>query len=126
MTNVIDPNQVALREITADTVITIVRLSVSEDQKKFVAPNAVSLAQALFAPETWCPGCPEPFAGCTRTKWCSKCRSCRTGRCSARADSRMCKLTAGSVRLDASCISLQNHVWTKFASRLEAGGRLPR
>ena len=61
MANEVDPNQVALREITADTVITIVRLSVSEDQKKFVAPNAVSLAQALFAPEAWCPGCPEPF-----------------------------------------------------------------
>jgi diamine N-acetyltransferase len=53
MTNTIDPNQVSLREITADTVITIVRLSVTEEQKRFVAPNAVSLAQALFAPEAW-------------------------------------------------------------------------
>jgi len=44
---------VTLREITADTVIAIVKLSVAENQKCFVAPNAVSLAQALFAPEAW-------------------------------------------------------------------------
>lgn len=44
---------VTLREITADTVIRIVRLSVAESQKGFVAPNAVSLSQALFAPEAW-------------------------------------------------------------------------
>ena len=31
----------------------MIRLSVAEDQKGFVAPNAVSLAQALFAPEAW-------------------------------------------------------------------------
>ena len=44
---------VTLREITADTVIAVVRLSVADDQKGFVATNAVSLAQALFAPEAW-------------------------------------------------------------------------
>lgn len=44
---------VTLREITADTVIAVVRLSVAEHQKGFVASNAVSLAQALFAPEAW-------------------------------------------------------------------------
>lgn len=44
---------VTLREITADTVIPVVKLSVAENQKGFVAPNAVSLAQALFAPEAW-------------------------------------------------------------------------
>jgi diamine N-acetyltransferase len=44
---------VTLREITADTVIQVTRLSVAESQKGFVAPNAVSLAQALFAPEAW-------------------------------------------------------------------------
>ena len=43
----------SLREITADTVISVVRLSVAEAQKGFVAPNAVSLAQALFHPEAW-------------------------------------------------------------------------
>jgi diamine N-acetyltransferase len=44
---------VSLREITADTVTTIIRLTVTEYQNRFVAPNAVSLAQALFAPEAW-------------------------------------------------------------------------
>jgi len=44
---------VTLREITSETVVRVIRLSVAEDQKGFVAPNAVSLAQALFAPEAW-------------------------------------------------------------------------
>lgn len=44
---------VTLREITAETVIPVVRLSVAESQKGFVAPNAISLAEALFAPEAW-------------------------------------------------------------------------
>ena len=44
---------VTLREITRETVIAVVKLSVADEQKKFVAPNAVSLAQALFAPEAW-------------------------------------------------------------------------
>jgi len=47
------PAEVTLREITAETVIAVVRLSVAESQKGFVASNAVSLAQALFAPEAW-------------------------------------------------------------------------
>ena len=45
--------QVTLREITADTVREVTKLSVREDQKHFVASNAVSLAQALFSPEAW-------------------------------------------------------------------------
>ena len=45
--------KVSLREITSNTVLPVVRLSVAENQKGFVAPNAVSLAQALFAPEAW-------------------------------------------------------------------------
>ena len=49
----IDPTQVSLREITSKTVRAVTKLSVSESQKGFVAPNAVSLAQALFAPEAW-------------------------------------------------------------------------
>jgi len=49
----VDPASVSLREITADTVRAIVGLAVAESQKGFVAPNAVSLAQALFAPEAW-------------------------------------------------------------------------
>jgi len=44
---------VSLRDITAETVRDVTRLSVRDDQKQFVAPNAVSLAQALFAPEAW-------------------------------------------------------------------------
>ena len=44
---------VSLREITAATVVAITRLAVAESQKNFVAANAVSLAQALFAPEAW-------------------------------------------------------------------------
>jgi diamine N-acetyltransferase len=49
----VDPSLVTLREITSETVIPVVKLSVAESQKGFVAPNAVSLAQALFAPEAW-------------------------------------------------------------------------
>ena len=44
---------VSLREITADTVIDVIRLAVRPDQEGFVASNAISLAQALFAPEAW-------------------------------------------------------------------------
>ena len=44
---------VTLREITADTVRSVIRLEVAPDQKQFVAPNAVSLAQALFQSEAW-------------------------------------------------------------------------
>jgi diamine N-acetyltransferase len=46
-------DRVTLREITAETVVAVARLSVTEGQHRFVAPNAVSLAQALFAPEAW-------------------------------------------------------------------------
>lgn len=48
-----DSTLVTLRQITAETVIPVVRLSVAESQKGFVAANSVSLAQALFAPEAW-------------------------------------------------------------------------
>lgn len=44
---------VALKEITAETVRAICNLSVNEDQKKFVAPNAVSIAQAYFNKLAW-------------------------------------------------------------------------
>jgi diamine N-acetyltransferase len=45
--------RVVLREITAETVRDVIRLSVRPDQTQFVASNAVSLSQALFAPEAW-------------------------------------------------------------------------
>jgi diamine N-acetyltransferase len=45
--------QVTLREITSETVLPVILLSVTKSQKGFVAPNSVSLAQALFSPEAW-------------------------------------------------------------------------
>jgi len=44
---------VTLREITEDTVRTICDLSVEKEQKQFVAPNAVSIAQAYFSKYAW-------------------------------------------------------------------------
>lgn len=44
---------VSLREITADSVRQVTKLSVREDQRQFVATNAESLAEALFSPEAW-------------------------------------------------------------------------
>ena len=44
---------VTLQEITASSVRSITDLQVSEAQEKFVASNAVSLAEALFSEETW-------------------------------------------------------------------------
>jgi diamine N-acetyltransferase len=46
-------SRVTLREISADTVRTICSLSVREEQRKFVAPNAVSIAQAYFSRHAW-------------------------------------------------------------------------
>ena len=44
---------VSLRRIDADTVRTICRLAVRPEQERFVAPNAVSLAEANFHDEAW-------------------------------------------------------------------------
>ena len=44
---------IQLREITADTVRKVTRLSVREDQRHLVATVAESLAEALFAREAW-------------------------------------------------------------------------
>jgi diamine N-acetyltransferase len=49
MTN--DPDDVTLREITADTVDEVLRLKVAPDQECLVATNAKSIAQAHFHPE---------------------------------------------------------------------------
>jgi len=43
--------EVSLREITAETVRAITRLAVSSDQERFVANNAVSIAEAHFNSE---------------------------------------------------------------------------
>ena len=45
--------RVSLREITGDTVRAVTKLAVRPDQQGFVAPNAVSLSQALFSDEAW-------------------------------------------------------------------------
>ena len=44
---------VSLREITADTLGSILKLAVREDQNRFVANNAVSIAQAHFSDVAW-------------------------------------------------------------------------
>ena len=49
----VDPATVSLREITAETLLPVLRLAVADRQKGFVASNAVSLAQALYAPQAW-------------------------------------------------------------------------
>jgi diamine N-acetyltransferase len=46
-------SQVELKEITRDTLQAILKLEVNPAQKDFVAPNAVSLAEALFEPNAW-------------------------------------------------------------------------
>jgi diamine N-acetyltransferase len=45
--------EVALVEVTGETVRSICRLEVGPDQFRFVAPNAVSFAEALFEPHAW-------------------------------------------------------------------------
>ncbi len=44
---------VSLREITAETVRKITSLVVAPSQERFVASNAISLAEALLSPEAW-------------------------------------------------------------------------
>jgi diamine N-acetyltransferase len=44
---------VSLREITSETVGEVIALAVSPEQQEFVAPNATSLAEALFSEEAW-------------------------------------------------------------------------
>jgi len=46
-------SKVTLREVTEDTVRAICRLAVTEKQNSFVAPNAVSIAQAYFSKYAW-------------------------------------------------------------------------
>ncbi|MCU0607294.1 MAG: GNAT family N-acetyltransferase [Candidatus Edwardsbacteria bacterium] len=44
---------VTLREITKETCRSILRLEVAEGQRKFVAANAVSIAEAHFSEHAW-------------------------------------------------------------------------
>jgi diamine N-acetyltransferase len=48
-----DDAAVTLREITRETLRGILMLVVAPEQERFVASNAVSLAQAHFTPEAW-------------------------------------------------------------------------
>ena len=45
--------EVSLQEVTGETVRAICRLAVGPGQERFVAPNAVSIAQAHFEPKAW-------------------------------------------------------------------------
>jgi diamine N-acetyltransferase len=45
--------EVTLREITAETVRAVCALEVGPEQHGYVAPNAVSIAQAHFEPKAW-------------------------------------------------------------------------
>jgi diamine N-acetyltransferase len=44
---------VALAEVTRHNVRSVCRLDVAPEQRSFVAPNAVSLAEALVRPDAW-------------------------------------------------------------------------
>ncbi|MDD9961356.1 MAG: GNAT family N-acetyltransferase [Gammaproteobacteria bacterium] len=46
-------NPVSLREVTQQTVDAVLKLRVTKDQDRFVASNAVSIAQAHFSPHAW-------------------------------------------------------------------------
>lgn len=47
--------RISLREITVDTVNRVIDLydSLTEDQQKYLPPNAVSIAQAHYLPKAW-------------------------------------------------------------------------
>ncbi len=45
--------EVSLREVASESVRAICALSVSPEQREFVAPNAISIAQAHFEPKAW-------------------------------------------------------------------------
>lgn len=49
----VERTEVALRELTGETVRAICELEVAPEQRGFVAPNAVSIAQAHFEPKAW-------------------------------------------------------------------------
>ena len=53
MSEVTKQSVVGLREVTAKTVRSILRLSVTPEQEDFVAPNSVSIAEAHFAQDAW-------------------------------------------------------------------------
>lgn len=46
-------NVVSLREITGDTLYSIIKLKVKPEQEQFVATNSNSIAEAYFEPKAW-------------------------------------------------------------------------
>ena len=46
-------NKISLREVTQKSLRSILRLKVAPHQENFVAPNAVSIAEAYFEPNAW-------------------------------------------------------------------------
>ncbi|MCP4584139.1 MAG: GNAT family N-acetyltransferase [candidate division Zixibacteria bacterium] len=48
-----DKSKVTLQEINEKTVRSICNLSVTDNQKQFVAPNAVSISEAYFSKVAW-------------------------------------------------------------------------
>jgi diamine N-acetyltransferase len=48
-----DGGEVGLHEVSGETVREICALQVMPEQRRFVAPNAISFAEALFAPKAW-------------------------------------------------------------------------
>jgi diamine N-acetyltransferase len=49
----LDMNDVSFEEITSENLTTVMKLNVSELQKKFVAPNSVSIAQGHYSDTAW-------------------------------------------------------------------------
>ncbi len=47
------PAEISLREITSESLVAVLRLAVHETQKRLVASNAVSIAQAHFSQHAW-------------------------------------------------------------------------
>lgn len=58
--SVADGAIVELREVSKDDVRAICRLTVAPEQMSFVAPNAISFAEALFEPKAWYRGIYAP------------------------------------------------------------------
>jgi diamine N-acetyltransferase len=48
-----EKDQITLLEITQESLWPIMNLTVSEDQRSFVAPNANSIAEAYYSKEAW-------------------------------------------------------------------------
>jgi len=53
MMDIVDLNKVSLVEVTGETVRDVLRLNVADNQKHFVASNAVSISQAYFSDTAW-------------------------------------------------------------------------